>query len=123
VVVAGPTAPAERTETLKRAGAEVIVCDGGPERSVAGALGELGRREITSVLLEGGPTLTGAFLDAHEIDEVRLFLAPIVIGGAGARPLAGGSGARTMADATPALTMEWERSDGDLLVRARLREW
>jgi hypothetical protein len=46
-----------------------------------------------------------------------------VIGGVGARPLVGGGGAARIADATPALAMEWERSGGDLLVRARLREW
>ena len=87
------------------------------------ALIELGRRGVTSVLLEGGPTLAGAFLDAGEVDELRLFIAPIVIGGAAAKPLFGGTGAATIADAMPALAVEWERSDADLLVRARLREW
>jgi diaminohydroxyphosphoribosylaminopyrimidine deaminase/5-amino-6-(5-phosphoribosylamino)uracil reductase len=123
VVIAAPAAPAERTEALKEAGAQVIVCDGDPGGRVSAALAELGRRELTSVLLEGGPTLTGAFGDANEIDELRLFIAPILIGGAGARPLLGGTGAATIAEGTPALAMEWERSDGDLLVRARLREW
>ena len=93
MVIAAPAAPAARTEALERAGAEVVVCDGDPQARVAAALAELGRREITSVLLEGGPTLAGAFLDAGEVDELRLFIAPIVIGGAGARPLAGGEGA------------------------------
>ena len=47
-------------------------------------------RTSTSILLEGGPHLAGAFLDAGEIDEIRLFLAPLVIGGrAGARPARG----------------------------------
>jgi diaminohydroxyphosphoribosylaminopyrimidine deaminase/5-amino-6-(5-phosphoribosylamino)uracil reductase len=123
VVIAGPGAPPRRTDSLKAAGAEVVVCDGDPAGQVAGALAELGRREVTSVLLEGGSTLAGAFLDAEEIDEVRLFLAPIVIGGSGARPLIGGTGAATIADAIPALSMEWERSNDDLLIRARLREW
>ncbi len=122
-VIVGPAAPPERTGSLKAAGAEVIVCDGDPARRVAGALAELGRRGVTSVLLEGGPTLSGAFLDAEEVDELRLFIAPIVIGGSGARPLVGGTGAAAIADATPALAMEWERSGDDLLVRARLREW
>jgi diaminohydroxyphosphoribosylaminopyrimidine deaminase/5-amino-6-(5-phosphoribosylamino)uracil reductase len=123
VVIAAPGAPAERTDSLKAAGAEVIVCDGDPAARVVSALTELGRREVTSVLLEGGPTLVGSFLDANEVDELRLFIAPIVIGGVGARPLVGGGGAARIADATPALAMEWERSGGDLLVRARLREW
>jgi diaminohydroxyphosphoribosylaminopyrimidine deaminase / 5-amino-6-(5-phosphoribosylamino)uracil reductase len=123
VVVVGPDAPAARTDSLKAAGARVIACGGDLAGRVAGALAELGRGGITSVLLEGGPTLAGAFLDAGEVDELRLFIAPIVIGGSGARPLIGGSGAATIADATRALAVDWERSDGDLLVRARLREW
>jgi diaminohydroxyphosphoribosylaminopyrimidine deaminase/5-amino-6-(5-phosphoribosylamino)uracil reductase len=122
-VVVGPGAPPERVEALKAAGALVIVCDGDPPGRVAGALAELGRRGLTSLLLEGGPTLTGAFLDASEVDELRLFVAPIVIGGVGASPVAGGTGAATIADATRALAIEWERSDSDLLIRARLREW
>jgi diaminohydroxyphosphoribosylaminopyrimidine deaminase / 5-amino-6-(5-phosphoribosylamino)uracil reductase len=123
LVIAAPAAPAARTEALQNAGAEVMVCDGDPQARVAAALAELGRRAVTSMLLEGGPTLAGSFLDAGEVDELRLFIAPIVLGGAGARPLAGGEGAPLIADATPALSLDWERSDGDLLVRARLREW
>jgi diaminohydroxyphosphoribosylaminopyrimidine deaminase/5-amino-6-(5-phosphoribosylamino)uracil reductase len=122
-VVASPGAPTDRVEALKRTGAEVIVCDGDRPAHVTAALAELGRREIASVLLEGGPTLAGSFLDAGEIDELRLFIAPIVLGGAGARPLAGGRGAGTISEAAPALAMAWERCGEDLLVRARLREW
>ncbi|MGH2924577.1 MAG: bifunctional diaminohydroxyphosphoribosylaminopyrimidine deaminase/5-amino-6-(5-phosphoribosylamino)uracil reductase RibD [Solirubrobacterales bacterium] len=123
VVVAAPAAPRDRTEALKAAGAEVVVCDGDPPTRVSAALAELGRRDVTSVLLEGGPTLAGAFLDAREVDELRMFIAPIVIGGAAAKPVLGGEGAAEIADATRALAVEWERSDTDLLVRARLREW
>ena len=42
------------------------------------------------MLLEGGPTLAGSFLDAGEVDELRLFVAPLVLGGAAARPLVAG---------------------------------
>jgi diaminohydroxyphosphoribosylaminopyrimidine deaminase/5-amino-6-(5-phosphoribosylamino)uracil reductase len=123
LVIASPAAPADRVRALKGAGAEVVVCDGDQPARVAAALGELGRRGVTSILLEGGPILAGAFLDAGEVDELRLFIAPVVLGGAGARPLAEGRGAARVAEATPALAMEWERSEEDLLVRARLREW
>jgi diaminohydroxyphosphoribosylaminopyrimidine deaminase/5-amino-6-(5-phosphoribosylamino)uracil reductase len=123
LVIASPAAPADRVRALKGAGAEVVVCDGDPPARVATALGELGRRGVTSILLEGGPILAGGFLDAGEVDELRLFIAPVVLGGARARPLAEGRGAALVAEATPALAMEWERSEEDLLVRARLREW
>jgi diaminohydroxyphosphoribosylaminopyrimidine deaminase/5-amino-6-(5-phosphoribosylamino)uracil reductase len=101
----------------------MIVCDGDAPARVSAVLAELGRRGITSLLLEGGPTLAGSFLDAAEVDELRLFIAPIVLGGTGAKPLAEGRGAALIAQATPALAMDWERSGEDLLVRARLREW
>lgn len=123
VVVASLDAQTERVAALSGTGAEVIVVDGDPGARVRAALTELGRREITSLLLEGGPTLTGSFHDAGEIDELRLFIAPMLLGGAGALPVAAGRGAATIADGTPALAMEWERSGDDLLVRARLREW
>jgi diaminohydroxyphosphoribosylaminopyrimidine deaminase/5-amino-6-(5-phosphoribosylamino)uracil reductase len=123
IVVAAPRAPRERRAELERAGATVLLASGEGPGQIANALAELGRREITSVLLEGGPTLAGSFLDAGEVDELRLFIAPVVIGGEGARPVAGGRGATAIADAERALAMESERVGEDLLVRARLREW
>jgi diaminohydroxyphosphoribosylaminopyrimidine deaminase/5-amino-6-(5-phosphoribosylamino)uracil reductase len=123
VVIGSRQAPAGRVHALKSAGAGVIICDGEPEDRVKAGLEELGRREIASVLLEGGPTLAGSFLDSGEIDELRLFVAPIVVGGLLARPLIAGNGAMVLPDAIAAKTMDWERSGDDLLVRARLREW
>jgi diaminohydroxyphosphoribosylaminopyrimidine deaminase/5-amino-6-(5-phosphoribosylamino)uracil reductase len=123
VVIGTPAAPEDRVGALREAGADFVVCEGeSPDRVKAGLV-ELARREITSLLLEGGPTLAGAFLDAGEIDELRLFVAPIVVGGMLARPLIAGNGAMMLPDAIAARAMDWERSGDDLLVRARLREW
>jgi len=123
IVVVGPGAPEERTSALERGGAELIVAGGEGPTQVATALSELGRREIASVLLEGGPTLAGSFLDAGEVDQLRLFIAPLVIGGAGARPVIGGGGAARIDDVHHALTTDWERVGDDMLVAARLKEW
>jgi diaminohydroxyphosphoribosylaminopyrimidine deaminase/5-amino-6-(5-phosphoribosylamino)uracil reductase len=123
IVVASGDAPEGRVRGLEAAGATVLSCDGEPAERVHAGLAELGRREITSVLLEGGPTLAGSFFDAGEIDELRLFIAPIVVGGTLARPPIAGSGASMLPDAIVAGDMSWERSGEDLLVRARLGEW
>ncbi len=120
LVVCGTEAPAGHVTALEQAGAEVMPVP--EEGAEAAALEELGRRELNSLLLEGGATLAGSFLAAGEIDELRLFHAAIVLGGAG-RPLYSGLGPRTIADATRPLAMDWERVGEDLLVRARLREW
>jgi len=73
LVVVSPEADAS---TLRDAGAEVIVADGIPA-----ALSGLGRREVTSLFLEGGRTLAAAFIDAGEIDQARIFVAPVLLGG------------------------------------------
>lgn len=123
LVIAGPDAPPQRIDQLTNAGVEVIVCSGEGAARIGAALEELGRRDVSSLLVEGGPTLAGALLDADAIDELRLFIAPKLVGGADARPLLGGHGIEQLAGARQALAMEWEACGEDLLVRARLREW
>ena len=123
ILIAGSEAPGPRVDALTNAGVEVIVCPGeGPDR-IGSALDELGRRGITSLLLEGGATLAGSFRDAGELDELRLFYAPVVLGGADARPLLGGVGSPRIEDADRALTVEWRPSGDDMLALARMREW
>ncbi len=122
IVVIGPGADGDRARALEHAGAELVVASGRdqPDRVVA-ALLELGRREISSLLLEGGPALAGSFAAAGEIDELRLFIAPLMLGG-GRAPLQG-PGAHSIEDALHALALESEASGDDILLKARLREW
>jgi diaminohydroxyphosphoribosylaminopyrimidine deaminase/5-amino-6-(5-phosphoribosylamino)uracil reductase len=123
-VVVSRAAPRTATDALETHGADVIVATGQNEPArVRSALQQLGGAGISSVLLEGGPHLAGAFLDANEIDEMRLFVAPTVLGGRTARDPLEGEGAETIADATHALTLECERIDSDLLISARMKEW
>jgi diaminohydroxyphosphoribosylaminopyrimidine deaminase/5-amino-6-(5-phosphoribosylamino)uracil reductase len=123
-VVASRAAPRRATEALETAGAEVLIATGGNEPArVASALDQLGATGITSLLLEGGPHLAGAFLDAGEVDEVRLFVAPLVLGGRSARVAVEGEGSETIADAVRALTLDCQSVGDDLLITARLREW
>ncbi len=123
-VVVSRAAPRLATDGLEAAGAEVIVATGENEPArVRSALDQLGAAGITSVLLEGGPHLAGAFLDAGEVDEIRLFLAPVVLGGSSARDPLEGEGAERISEATRALDLDVERMGEDLLISARLREW
>ena len=122
LVGCGPDAPRDRTDALEAAGAEVIRLPGDRAGAVVAALDELGRRGIDSLILEGGATLAASFLAAGEIDELRLFVAPLLLGGDG-RGLYAGVGAGEVVDAIRPLAMEWERSGDDIMIRARLREW
>jgi diaminohydroxyphosphoribosylaminopyrimidine deaminase/5-amino-6-(5-phosphoribosylamino)uracil reductase len=112
------------TDALEAAGVEVIVAPGENESArVRSALSELGSRGIQSMLLEGGPHLAGAFLDAGEIDEVRLFVAPMLVGGRHARVPLEGQGVEAIDAARRALSSEVERIHDDVLIRAQMTEW
>ena len=114
-VVHAPEAYPRRLEALLAAGAETIAAAGAtPAERVRAALGELGRRGLTSLLLEGGATLAGAFAAAGQIDEARVFVAPLILGGDApdlppARLEGGPSRAETVGE--------------DTLIRTRFKEW
>ncbi len=123
VVVSRAAARAD-TDALEAAGVQVLVATGENEPArVRSALEQLGGMGISSVLLEGGPHLAGAFLDTEEIDEIRLFLAPLLLGGSAARDPLEGKGVEQISEALRALTCECESVGEDLLISARLREW
>ena len=124
IVVCAPEAASAGRDGLERAGADVVVAPGRtPRDRLTAALDELGRRRIQDLLVEGGPTLAGSLFDAGEIDQVRLFIAPLMIGAADARAVLEGEGAGRIAEGLRPLATEYELVGEDLLVRARLREW
>jgi diaminohydroxyphosphoribosylaminopyrimidine deaminase/5-amino-6-(5-phosphoribosylamino)uracil reductase len=101
-----------------------VTASGGNEQErVCDALEKLGELGIQSMLLEGGPRLAGAFLDAGEIDEMRLFVAPIALGGRSARAPLEGEGADSIATGRRASGLTSDRVGEDVLIQARLKEW
>src|SRR4051812_29563018 len=123
-VVVTRAAPRTAVDALEVAGADVIVATGAnePDR-VRNALAQLGNAGVASILLEGGPHLAGAFLDAGEVDEIRLFVAPVYLGGWTARDPLEGEVAGRIASAMRALSLKCSRSSEDVLITARMREW
>jgi diaminohydroxyphosphoribosylaminopyrimidine deaminase/5-amino-6-(5-phosphoribosylamino)uracil reductase len=123
-VVVSRAAARSDTDALEAAGVQVLVATGENEPArVRSGLDQLGALGVASILLEGGPHLAGAFLDAGEIDEIRLFLAPLLLGGSAARDPLEGQGVERISEAMRALTMDCQSVGGDLLISARLREW
>jgi diaminohydroxyphosphoribosylaminopyrimidine deaminase/5-amino-6-(5-phosphoribosylamino)uracil reductase len=123
-VVCSRAASRTSVQALESAGVDVIVATGQNEGARAeNALDELGGRDVQSILLEGGPHLAGAFLEADEIDEARMFVAPMLTGGREARTAVEGIGIERIAAAPRALYVEVDRIDDDVLIVARLKEW
>lgn len=110
-------APAGKVSALEKAGAEVIrVRSRGGQLSLEHVLEILGKRDLLSVLVEGGPSLMGSLFDGGFISKVHAFVAPLVIGGEDATPSVGGQGARRLTDAYRLDELEVQRLGCDVLL-------
>ena len=69
------------------------------ESDLGTVLKELGSRSIQSVLVEGGSTVAGAFMDAGLVNKVTFFIAPKIVGGTDAPTAVGGRGVEKMSEA------------------------
>src|SRR5215217_9787525 len=77
IVFGDPESPG--TASLRTQGVEIV---NSKRHDLCGVLRELGSRSLQSVLVEGGSTVAGEFLDAGLVNKVTFFIAPTIIGGA-----------------------------------------
>jgi len=80
VVVSTAEAVAARRDhaaRLSAAGAEIVTA---PHRDIAAALAVLHAREIRAVVVEGGPAVHRAALEAGVVDRVQVFVTPAWLG-------------------------------------------
>jgi diaminohydroxyphosphoribosylaminopyrimidine deaminase/5-amino-6-(5-phosphoribosylamino)uracil reductase len=88
--------PAEKTLRAKG----ILFVEYESERlDLAWLMKELGKRHITSVLVEGGSSLSSSCLEAGVVDKVIFFIAPKIIGGRDSFPAIGGKSFRRLAEA------------------------
>lgn len=119
VVLTTEQAPAERRRMLEELGAEVVACGAGPRVDLRTALEELGRREIGSILVEGGGTLNGELLQARLADRIVMYIAPKIVGGKHAPHNFDFEGIRRMADAITLNELEVEQVGDNILVSGK----
>ena len=132
LVMIGPAAPADRVDALRAAGADLFATGLSHDREALAQLGEarveltpaleeLGARGVTSLLLEGGPRLAGAMVSAGLVDELRLFIAPLLFGSGPS--LIETPGPERVESAPRAIWTSSERVGEDHLIQARLATW
>jgi diaminohydroxyphosphoribosylaminopyrimidine deaminase/5-amino-6-(5-phosphoribosylamino)uracil reductase len=81
---------------------------------------ELGRRDIMSIMIEGGSSVSASALASGIVDKVMVFVAPKLIGGADAVPSIGGASPRLLKHARDLRKVRWQRYGRDLLIEGYL---
>ncbi|HBG45708.1 MAG TPA: bifunctional diaminohydroxyphosphoribosylaminopyrimidine deaminase/5-amino-6-(5-phosphoribosylamino)uracil reductase RibD [Deltaproteobacteria bacterium] len=90
LIFASKEVKASRVRKAEGLGAEVILVQAtGSGLSLGTVMRELGKREITSVLVEGGSELAASFISAGLVDKYVFFYGPMLIGGDGLPMIAG----------------------------------
>ncbi len=120
-VICAASAPSRRETALIDRGVTVLrAADGENGLNLHQILEELGKRRISSLLVEGGGKVLGSFIDGGMADEFYFFYAPKLLAG-GIGMVRGGS-RQKIADSVPVFGIKTRSIDGDLLVSGRFRE-
>jgi diaminohydroxyphosphoribosylaminopyrimidine deaminase/5-amino-6-(5-phosphoribosylamino)uracil reductase len=101
VVTTAAAARSPQAGVLAARGVDVlaVAADGSGRVRLDGAVAALRAGGLTSLMVEGGSEVLGAFLRARLVDEVALFRAPLLLGGRGGRPAFGGEDPGEIAEA------------------------
>jgi len=116
LVLAGRGVSAIKVRKIEARGAEVLCLPNTAGRiALSRVLQAIGRRGITSVLIEGGATVAAAAVAERMVDRLLIFYAPMLIGGDG-RPMLGPLGVRHLQQAPQFGCLQVKRFATDVLV-------
>lgn len=111
----------EKAKLLRERGVEVIEYEG--ERlDLAWLMKELGKRQVVSVMIEGGASLNASALHDGIVDKVVLFIAPKIIGGKDSVPAVGGSFFRRLDEAFMLRDPKVRRAGQDVMIEGYLKQ-
>ncbi len=121
ICVAEANANTDHLKELNALGAEVL-SNSSDESVLQQLLKELGRRQLTNVLVEAGGGLQGSFFDEGMVDEVHVFIAPKIVGGREAVAPVGGLGLAEVPELSSLLRTTVRQFGDDVLIEGRLRQ-
>ncbi len=122
LVATNTAAPQKNRQCLESCGAELLTLSGDNRaEQLTSLLDELGRRQMTNLLVEGGSEVFGTLFDLHAIDEVHAFVAPKLIGGKLALAPIAGVGLAEMSAAVELEALQVEMLGHDLHLHGYLK--
>ena len=77
---------------------------------------------MKKILVEGGSELAGALMDQNLVDELCLFIAPIIIGGRDSKPIIGANGIERIVDARKIENLKIKKIGKDLLLTGKIKK-
>jgi len=86
-------------------------------------LSELGRRDMTNLLVEGGRHVLSSFFQQDQVDSLAVFVAPKLIGGEPTHAAPGPSGPDLMSQAATILRPTYTPIGRDILIQGVLRDY
>ncbi len=123
LIATGPKPFKKRKMALEGQGVEVLPLPLARGRvSLPELVNHLGNRDISSLLVEGGAEVHGAFFYDNLVDKVYMFFAPKIIGGNSAVPMVGGIGVASVAEALPLRDLRFRQFDGDIMVEGYMEQ-
>jgi len=115
------SAPASKVAKARQAGVDVVILPKGVSGvSLERALKELGKRGVTSLLVEGGGRLAASFIKAGLADRLCLFIAPMLIGADGV-PSVGELGLKRLSSAPGVEFDRVKRAGADIVIEGRFK--
>ncbi len=110
-----------KIERLRTIGVDVLpLAKQGTRVSIRRCLRELGKRGVTSLLVEGGGELNAGFLREGLVNQVYLYVAPTLLGGRNATGLLGGLSPRSLAGAVAVSDVRLQFLGEDMLITGEL---
>ena len=110
-------APKKKIEQLHAKGADVIVLPQKGERVSMGAcLQYLGKKGVTSLMVEGGSEINAVFLRSGLVNRLMLYIAPAILGGQDAKSWVGGNSPKHLSGKAMVSDVTIQRLGQDILI-------
>lgn len=118
IIFTGRGADEDKVQAVRDLGAEVISLE--TERiSVRNVLQILGKKKITSLLVEGGSEIHASFIEAGAVQQMIIYVAPKVVGGKTAVTFVGGTGFDRIAEGLQLKFTDVEHIGPDIKITAK----
>lgn len=120
IIVTSDEGPKKRVAALRERVTVLSVPSREGRIDLARLMVELGALNVSSLLVEGGGEVLGAFFEQGLVHRTAFFYAPMILGGRDSKKAVAGAGFRSLAEASSLTDIESRRFGDDLFVTARV---